>query len=347
MLRAGQGAEVDANLTRPGVVQVRGCRAIFTGDALEITAPNANSDAVVGFRDAPRRVCLTATLADDGVLVSDFGADAEQVANPITPANAGDIGDRLILIPQQTHPKTSTDELRALILQLAEEQNVAVIVPSKLRVAQWAVDATMVLDKSNLSDGVAAMRANPRSGLYVFINRYDGVDLPGDACHVLVIDGLPEALGGIERVESAQLRGTGLLVARQVQRLEQGMSRDTRSNEEYCVVFLLGERLHGPHARGSFSPATRAQIELSEEVGDLIQGTETDALRQAAQRCLDRDSGWLAASRSRLATPRYEPARVTPVAVGTRRAFELAAARNYSEALTALQEPINETPNPR
>jgi hypothetical protein len=295
-------------------------------------------------------VYLTATLADDGVLVSDFGADAEQVADPITPANAGDIGDRLILIPQQTHPKASTDELRALILQLAKEQNVAVIVPSKPRAAEWAGDATMVLDKTNLSDGVAAMRANPRSGLYVFINRYDGVDLPGDACHVLVIDGLPEALGGIERVESAQLSGTGLLIARQVQRLEQGMGRATRSNEDYCVVFLLGERLaqrlHGPHARGSFSPATRAQIELSEEVGDLIQGTETDALRQAAQQCLDRDSGWLAASRSRLATLRYEPARVTPVAVGTRRAFEHAAARNYGEALTALQDPINETTEP-
>jgi hypothetical protein len=49
------------------------------------------------------------------------------------------------------------------------------------------------------------MRANPASGLYVLVNRYDGVDLPGDACHVLVIDGLPEALDGIERTEAAQL----------------------------------------------------------------------------------------------------------------------------------------------
>jgi hypothetical protein len=39
---------------------------------------------------------------------------------------------------------------------------------------------------------------------------YDGVDLPGDACHVLVIDGLPEALDGIERVDAAQLSGTSL-----------------------------------------------------------------------------------------------------------------------------------------
>jgi hypothetical protein len=326
------------------------CRAVFTGDALEIAAPNVNSDVIVGFRNAARRVYLTATLADDGVLISDFGADAELVADPITPANAGDIGDRLILVPQQTHPKTTADELHALILELAQAQNVAVIVPSRQRAGYWSDDATMVLDKSNLSEGVAAMRANTSSGLYVFVNRYDGVDLPGDACHVLVVDGLPEAMGGIERVEAAHLSGTGMLVARQVQRLEQGMGRATRSNDDYCVVFLLGarlaERLHGAHARSSFSPATRAQLDLSDEVGDLIHGTDTDTLRQAAQQCLDRDPSWLAASRARLATLRYEPARVTPIAIGTRRAFECAAVRDYQKALAALRAPIEETTEP-
>ncbi len=186
------------------------------------------------------------------------------------------------------------------------------------------------------------MRANPASGLYVLVNRYDGVDLPGDACHVLMIDGLPEALDGIERAEAAQLSGPSLLTARQVQRLEQGMGRATRSNEDYCVVFLLGarlaERLHGPAARASFSPATRAQIELSEEVGDLIEGSDAGTLRQAAQQCLDRDPDWLAASRGRLATLRYGDAVVTPFSIGTRAAFEHAAPprrRQIREAVCA------------
>jgi hypothetical protein len=323
------------------------CRAVFTADGLEIAAPCVSSDAIIGFRDAKRRLYLTATLADDGVLVTDFGADARQISDPITPSNAGDIGDRLILIPQQTHPNASKEELRNLILELSRIQNVAVIVPSYASASAWSQNATMVLDKNNLAEGVAAMRVNPNSGLYVFVNRYDGVDLPGDACHVLVIDGLPEALGGMERIDYAQLAGTGVLVAKQVQRLEQGMGRATRSNEDYCVVFLMGdrlaERLHGPYARACFSPATRAQIELSEEVGDLIQGSDTDMLREAAQQCLDRDPDWVAASRARLATLRYEPARVTTVATGSREAFLRAAARDYRGALSALQTPINDT----
>ena len=162
--------------------------------------------------------------------MTDFGADARQVAKPIVPANAGDIGDRLILVPQQTHPNASEEEIRDIIVDLAAMRNVAVIVPSAARAAYWADDSTMILNKDNLAAGVERMRADPASGLYVFVNRYDGVDLPGDACHVLVIDGLPEALDGIERADAAWLSGTSLLTARQVQRLEQGMGRATRSN---------------------------------------------------------------------------------------------------------------------
>ncbi len=326
------------------------CRAVFTARALEIAAPCVNSDVLPGFRQAGRRVYLTATLADDGVLVTDFGAEAVQVAKPIVPANAGDIGDRLILVPQQTHPAAYEDETREVILGLAEARNVAVIVPSGARAGYWEDDATMVLDKDNLAAGVERMRADPYSGLYVLVNRYDGVDLPGDACHVLVIDGLPEALDGVERADAAQLSGTSLLTARQVQRLEQGMGRATRSNEDYCVVFLLGarlaERLHGPAARASFSPATLAQIELSEDVEGLIAGTDVSTLRQVAQQCLDRDPDWLAASRGRLATLRYGEAVVTPFATGTRAAFGHAAARDYPAAVAALRWAVNDTGDP-
>jgi len=55
----------------------------------------------------------------------------------------------------------------------------------------------LVLDKDNLAEGVKRLRVDPTVGLVVLVNRYDGVDLPGNACHVLVIDGIPEALDGL------------------------------------------------------------------------------------------------------------------------------------------------------
>jgi len=326
------------------------CRAVFSADALEIEAPCLPSDVVTGFSQAERRIYLTATLADDGILVSDLGADPEAVADPITPASAGDIGDRLILVPQQTHPLAAEDELRDLVVELAADRNVVVIVPSFRRAAFWAPYAKMILDKDSLTLGVEQLRANPKFGLVVLVNRYDGVDLPGDACHVLVVDGLPEAMSGTERIDQAQLAGSELLIARQVQRLEQGMGRATRSNDDHCVVILLGnrlaERLYGTEARECFSPATLAQIELSEQVAGQLEGTGLESLRDAALQCLGRDPDWLTISRATLAPLRYGDANVSAMAVASREAFDHAAAGDYSDALTAMQRAIDAAAGP-
>lgn len=325
-------------------------RAVFTSDALEIEAPCLPSDIVTGFGQAERRIYLTATLADDGILVSHLGAEPAAVADPITPASAGDIGDRLILVPQQTHPTAADDEIRDLIVELAATRNVVVIVPSGRRAAYWQPYAKFVLDKDTLTWGIDQLRQNAGLGLVVLINRYDGVDLPGDACHVLVVDGLPEAMSGTERVDQAQLAGSELLVARQVQRLEQGMGRATRSNDDHCVVFLLGnrlaERLHGTGARDCFSPATRAQLELSEQVAAQLEGTGLDALKEAALQCLNRDPDWLALSRATLAPLRYGQANVSELSVASREAFEHAVAGDFNDALAAMQRAIDAADGP-
>lgn len=320
------------------------CRAIFTADALEIAAPCLPVQSLIGFQRAKRRIYLTATLADDGILVTDFAADESSVSSPIVPASAGDIGDRLILIPEQTHPDADPAIFRKVILALARERNVVVIVPSRPRAKTWEDDAVLVLDKDNLSSGVEQLRANPTLGLVVLINRYDGVDLPGDACNVLVVDGLPEALDAVDRLDQAQLLGSDVLVARQVQRLEQGMGRATRSNEDHCVVILLGarlaERLYGESARRSFSPATRAQLELSDAVAQALKEMPVSSLNDVIRQCLDRDPAWVAASRGALAPLKYEPARLAGWTVRGRKAFDLAAAGEYRRGVEELNRAI-------
>ncbi len=321
------------------------CRAVMTSDKLEISAPCPPVDTLTGFQNARRRIYLTATLADDGVLVTDFGADPDSVSAPIVPANAGDIGDRLILIPEQTHPRASQDEIKELVVGLALNRNVVVIVPSRARAEFWKADAKLTLDKDNLVSGISELRSNSRVGLVVLINRYDGVDLPGSTCHVLVIDGLPEALDAMERLDQSELSGSDTLLRRQVQRLEQGMGRATRSNEDHCVVILLGarlaERLYGTVARRSFSAATRAQLDLSERVADEVVGKPLTELRGVIDQCLQRDKSWVAASRGVLAALRYEPATVTKSARAMRLASNFAESREFRAAVTSLQEAVD------
>lgn len=323
------------------------CRAVVTGDGLEVKPPRHPTRSITGFDEAERRLYLTATLADDSVLVRDFGVSPDSVATPIVPNSAGDIGDRLILVPQELFPEASEDEVRQMVLELASEQNVVVIVPSRARAAYWRDDAALVLDKNNIDDGIAELRSRTDVGLVVLVNRYDGVDLPDDACHVLVLDGLPEALAGMERLEQAQLSRSRELMVRQLQRLEQGMGRATRSNEDHCVVILLGaklvQRLHAPHALDALSPATRAQMGLAAEVADVLRGGAVSDLMDVITQCLGRDKGWVALSRGTLAEVRYETPTPTPSALAERQAFEAATIHaDTPEAIRLQQEAVNE-----
>lgn len=43
-------------------------------------------------------------------------------------------------------------------------------------------------------------------GLVVLVNKYDGIDLPNDACRIPVIDGLPDVRRKIDIIRQSQNR---------------------------------------------------------------------------------------------------------------------------------------------
>jgi len=99
------------------------CRTVFTANAVTITPPCPPIRHVTRFAEAQHRLYLTATLADDSVLVTDFAADPTSVTRPISPATAGDLGERMILAPQEVNPGLSLPETRGAIAALAEKHN--------------------------------------------------------------------------------------------------------------------------------------------------------------------------------------------------------------------------------
>jgi hypothetical protein len=326
---------------------LRECDAIFTGEALEIVPPCLPVETIPAFHQARRRLYLTATLADDSILITDFAADAASIASPITPGTAGDLGDRMILIPQETHPEATEDQVRDLVVDLAATYNVVVIVPSWRVARSWESVAALTLDRESVYEGVERLRAG-HVGLVVFVNRYDGIDLPGDACRVLVLDGLPESYTGVDRLAAEALAESDAMMARQLQRIEQGMGRAVRSNDDHCAVILLGgrltQRIHTPGASGRFSPATRVQLDLSRQIAAQLADQPLSELRAAIDQCLARDRGWVRLSREALANVTYDPPQpADPVAVARRVAFDAALIGQHRAAVDALRSAINAT----
>jgi hypothetical protein len=323
------------------------CDVAISADGVEIAPPCPPVEMITSFARAKRRLYLTATLADDSVLVTHFGASPETIRKPITPGAADDLGDRMILTPLQTFPDAEEEEVKRLLQVQGRERNVVVIVPSWARAAFWADVAEGTYNAEDLP-GVLARLRNGHVGLVVFVNKYDGIDLPGDACRILVVDGLPEAMGALERLESLALLGSEALLTKQIQRIEQGMGRGVRSNDDFCVVMLMGrrltERLHPASARLRFSPATRAQLELSDAIAEQLRDRAIDDMPEILDQCLLRDPGWVAASRGALDGLTFpDVVAVSKVAVAERQAFERAAEDSFAEAATEIQSAIHDT----
>ncbi|WP_327786346.1 helicase C-terminal domain-containing protein, partial [Vibrio anguillarum] len=176
------------------------------------------------------------------ILSTHFGVNPSELSNPITPDSAGDVGDRMILLPQVINPKITDEDIQQLCKNVSKKHNVVVIAPSTYRANQWEDLADLILNSSNISEGVARLKTQ-HVGLVVLNNRYDGIDLPQAACRLLVIDGLPDARNLIDRVKQSSLMSSNYDNVEKIQRIEQGMGRGVRSSDDYCVVLLTGKGL--------------------------------------------------------------------------------------------------------
>lgn len=329
------------------------CSCCFSGRQLEIAPRCLPIEQIPSFARAKRRVYMTATLADDGILISHLGADPAAVADPIRPKGAGEIGDRMIIAPQEVNPEIYEADLKRLAVDVAKRHNVVVLVPSVRRAEFWTDVAQQTLSKENIAVGVAKLRGG-HIGLTVLINRYDGVDLPDDACRLLIIDGLPESMGLLDSIESSILEGTKQQLLRQIQRLEQGMGRGVRSGEDRCAVLLFGRRLtqrvNEPEARSVFTPATLVQIDMGKEVTKQVKGRPIDELRPILDLCMDRSTPdgqkWWLAGRARLAKAKDGAISHVDGAVGAlRKAFDLAVNQQALIAFETVQTAAQDEPD--
>lgn len=275
-------------------------RCVFGGNQVEITLRCVPIGVIPSFINAQRRIFMSATLLDDNVLVSHFDVDMECISRLVTPTTANDIGDRMILVPQEFNPSLKDDELKRFFKELSTRYNVAVIVPSYNRADYWEDVADETLTKDNIYDGVQRLK-DGHVGLVVLVNRYDGIDLPDDACRILVIDGLPDVRRRIDRLDQFILAGSDYIHVQLIQRIEQGMGRGIRSSDDQCIVFLMGRRLtnhlYTQGALDKFTPATKAQINLSDRLSEQIRGEGLDKIGNVIELSLQRDAEWVKASK--------------------------------------------------
>jgi hypothetical protein len=323
------------------------CNCVISARCIEITPKCIPIEKITSFEQAERRIFMSATLADDSVFVTAMGLNHKGITNIITPEKANDIGDRLLIFPQVINNNITDEIIKQKLKSLSKKHNVVVIVPSHQRSSFWSDVTDLTLDYTNINDGVNKLK-NGHIGLVVFVNKYDGVDLPDDACRILVIDGLPymrnEYDSFVQNVNPSSKR----LLSEQIQKVEQGMGRGVRSNNDYCVAILMGKGLSDIIIRADgykfFSIATQKQFELSKQLWDQLRSDnptpKIDKIFSLADYSLNlpRNIDWIKASKDALSTITYETVpHIDEISIALREAFEKAEIGQYKEAVEIIE----------
>ena len=320
------------------------CDCCISYDCIEISMRNLPIYKISSFENANRRIFMSATLEDDSILIRDFDIDPN-INNVICPKNATDIGDRLIITPQAINPNITDEEIKYQLKELSKHYRIVVIVPSCRRAIYWNDVADRIFNNNNINS-----INNYNLGLDILINRYDGIDLKDDKCRVIVIDGLPNASTNYDQIKESMLSSSDDILREKVQKIEQGMGRGVRSNEDFCGIIIMGSKmpkiLYDKQTRKYFSVATLKQIELSEMIGESMERKDIKEFFEVLQLCLNRNEEWTRISRSVVSELKYKNKLNIPNReVKFRRACNELLAKNYNSAIKILEEYINEEKN--
>ena len=327
------------------------CRCVIGGQYLEIEPHFPNLSVIKSYEQAKRRVFLTAMFADDSVIFTHFGADRSQLKKPIVPRSSQSIGERMILLPEILNPKLGILYIKNMLRELAKTVNVVVIVPSMNATEEWKdFTKNILINKESITNGIEQLQRGDLLGLTVLVNRYDGIDLPNNACRVLVLDGLPEATSYVDRIDDQILSESEAKLKKQMERIEQGMGRGIRSNKDYCVVILLGSNLVQtislPEGVEILTSATKAQLELSKQMASELQNPTVHEILGVIRQCLDRDQNWVKFSNqinSKLDSD--EIFNLDENKLELKRAFDKMLIDQPQEAYNILENVINNTSN--
>lgn len=323
------------------------CHCLFSKHRVSITPIFPLVDMLPTFRDAERRIYMSATISDDSEIVRTFDASKESIRKPITATTVAGIGERLILVPELMNFNAPSDELvkAAVDKFVADGKGVAILAPSRSAAAEWEDIADYPKTNLTVIEKVSAMKEGDRSRPLVLANRYDGIDLPEDACRLLIIDDLPIGASNYDlfRANVVDDAAVNSIIA---QRIEQGIGRGTRGNADHCVIMLVGRKLVSwigqPEKVKFLSASTKIQLTMGKKISEKISTHQE--MDEIIQWPLKRDKKWVNYHASQLAKAAHTESvdqLTLEIAAAERKIFKLQRQRKFSKALAKIEKLIS------
>ena len=247
------------------------CNVFISWDSILIRPFIPPTQTHAPFEQATQRVYMSATLGAGGELERITGVKSiKRLPLPAGWDKRGS-GRRLFLIPELSMRNEEMIEVVEGAVQDFDRS--LVLVPCRYdsegtglvdAIGRLGID---VLHAADIEDSIDPFLASTNTAL--LLSRYDGLDLPDEACRLLILGGLPSGTNLQERFLWSKIAAFSLLRDRVITRFTQGVGRCTRSDNDYAVVFVIGRRLVDfllkNENRRILNPELQAEIEFGME----------------------------------------------------------------------------------
>ncbi|MCH6161483.1 DEAD/DEAH box helicase family protein [Streptomyces sp. M600PL45_2] len=270
------------------------CLVYVNSDAIFIRPVIAPTLGHKQFENAAQRIYMSATLGDGGELERSFGrrqierVDVDPAALPLDDSEEASEGEegsgrRFFCFPGLT-PGLGEDRLLSFVREQIDAFGKALVIARSDGERRKLVDAVAPAGMPQWTTGEAddapdAFRVAER-GLLAAANRYDGIDLPGDTCRLVVMNGCPAGAHLQERFLYESLGADVVLNERIRTRLIQGAGRATRGSGDRAAIIMLGRDLESfcTTQLDTMPHEIRAEINFGLEQDELPEARLREAL---------------------------------------------------------------------
>ena len=255
------------------------CVIVVDGNSIEITPAVLPLSSLHYFQTDVRRVYLTATLPSRASFIRTFGIAEPTIVQPS--GRSGDAQRLFVFVPGE-----NDDDQREEALAMISEHKCCVISPSTKKGLEWSPPADIYHTESGQEE-IDRFKKSTDPEILGLIARYDGIDLPGNSCRILILDRLPSGENLLNRFIDESIRIETIRISNIATRVVQAIGRIFRSNTDHGVVLLVGPQLQSwirsPKNRTYLPVLLQKQLllagELAKQVenikmtwGDLIDG---------------------------------------------------------------------------
>ena len=272
------------------------CHALISKNTITISPILPQVNMFPSFDDAKRKIFMSATISDDSDILRTFDSSSDSLEKPLKSRSLAGISERMILIPDLM-PFTQPEKFnQKLVKWTVNDKKVGsvVLVPSEGAAESWKDFAKLSIGK-DVERAVKNLQEQSDLGPIVFANRYDGIDLPGDSCRLLIMEGLPKGTSDYEIFKASALYKGNTIIKGIAQRIEQGIGRGARGAGDHCVILLVGKDIASWISKDAnfkfLTSATQAQLEMGIEVSKEIQSSKN--LLDTIERSFNRDTDWV------------------------------------------------------